>query len=372
MPAAIHDLVVKVAELCNLNCDYCYLYQHADKSFLHRPKVMAVEVFEKLLQRVREYCDRHAPHRVELIFHGGEPTLIGPNRLSDFANRARDTLGDRLAGLGMQTNATLLDEKWIEVIRSQHISVGVSLDGPPEIHDARRRDRQGSGSYEAAVRGVKLLREAGLNHGLLCVISPGISGLPIYRHFRSLGVSDMNFLFPYVTHDTKERFYSGCSRTPVADYLIPIFDEWFTEDNPEVKIRIFWNLIRLINGGKADGDAFGNPRMTYLIVETDGSIHGLDILRVCEDGISETGLNLFEHGFDDLEKGLPLAHRMINEGIPLCAKCRACPESGVCGGGYFPHRYARGSGFNNPSVWCDDILKLLSHIRLRIDNAAIH
>src|SRR5207244_593271 len=103
----------------------------------------------------------------------------------------------------------------------------------------------------------------------------------------------------------------------------------------------------------------------YLVIETDGTMHALDALRACEDGITESGLNVFEHGFDDLDKGMPLLHELVSEGIPLCSTCTSCAERKVCGGGYLPHRYSSANGFDNPSAWCDDILKLLLHIRTR-------
>ena len=71
------------------------------------------------------------------------------------------------------------------------------------------------------------------------------------------------------------------------------------------------------------------------------------------------------HGFDDLETGAPHVHEAIHSGYPPAAPCRACPELAVCGGGFLPQRYSRARRFDNPSVWCADILALLAHIRAR-------
>lgn len=176
----------------------------------------------------------------------------------------------------------------------------------------------------------------------------------------------MNFLMPDVSHDNKARLYSHYGTTPLADYLIPVFDDWFDEDDPGVRVTMFWELIGMIRGGPPQTDGFGNPLMNYLIIETDGTIHGNDVLRVCDEGISESGLNVFQHGFDDLYLGSPLVHQLVHEGIPLSATCQACPDRNVCGGGSLPHRYSRANGFDNPSVWCTDILKLIAHIRQQV------
>jgi uncharacterized protein len=367
MSGRIFSLVVKVAERCNLSCSYCYMYQHADTSYRSRPKFMSDVVLDQLLLRVREYCDRHAPHQMALILHGGEPTLIGPERMGRMVGHSRDVLGDRLASIGMQTNATLLNPTWVDLIQRYQIRVGISLDGPPHVHDSARVDHAGRGSHRAAVRGLRLLQEAGLNPRVLCVVNPSMSGTDIYRYFRSVGITWMNFLLPDVSHDNKQRLYGRYGATPVADYLIPVFDAWFNEDNPEVRVTLFWEIIQRMLGGPIGKDVLGNPLMTYLVVESDGTIHALDALRVCEDGIAQSGLNVFDHGFDDLHLGLPLVYRAVHEGIPLCATCQRCPEESLCGGGYLPHRYARANGFDNPSVWCADILLLLAHIRARVE-----
>jgi uncharacterized protein len=196
MAGTIYSVVVKIAERCNLNCSYCYIYNHEDQSWRDRPKLMSDAVFEQLLVRMREYSDRHAPHRMSLIFHGGEPTLVGARRLDRLAGRAKDALGDRMSGLALQTNGTLIGEAWLDVIRRHSIRVGVSLDGPAEIHDATRVDHFGRGSHKAVIRGLKRRLAAGLNPGVLCVVSPGRSGLETYQYFRSLGIRRMNFLLP--------------------------------------------------------------------------------------------------------------------------------------------------------------------------------
>src|SRR5262249_14953106 len=155
-----------------------------------------------------------------------------------------------------------------------------SLDGSAEVHDAVRVDHAGRGSYAATVRGLQLLQEAGLSPNVLCVVNPGSDGLGVYQHLRSLNIQTLDFLLPDVSHDNKERIYGQYGATPVSDYLIPIFDVWFAEDDPDIKIRLFWGMIRAILGGLGKTDQFGNPRVGYLIVETDGSIEPLDVLRV--------------------------------------------------------------------------------------------
>jgi uncharacterized protein len=361
----LDNLVVKIAELCNLNCQYCYIYNHQDRSFRHRPKFMSDQVYLALLDRIGEYCDARPGHRMHITFHGGEPTLVGPNRLRWLAAQARDVLGTRLGALLMQTNGTLINDAWIDALIDGRVHTSVSLDGPAHIHDRERIDHLGRGSHAGAVRGLRLLQDAGLRPGVIGVVTPGQDGRQAYQHFRELGITSIDFLLPDITHDTKAFWYAACGARPVADFLIPAFDAWFDEDDPAVMVRIFHGLLSRMMGGAMLNDAFGNPRQAYLIIETDGSIQPLDALRACEDGMTATEANVRAHRLDDLAVDAPLAHQLMTEITPLSAVCQRCPELHTCGGGYLPHRFSKANGFDNPSAWCEDILALLAHMRAR-------
>jgi uncharacterized protein len=281
------------------------------------------------------------------------------------SSQAWKLLGNHLASLQMQTNGTLLDEDWIDALIHGRVHTSVSLDGPAPIHDRERVDHAGSGSHAATVRGLRLLQDAGLEPGVIAVVVPGEDGAAVYRHFRELGLTSIDFLLPIITWDSRDRWYAACGRLPVAKYLIPAFDAWFDEDNPEVMVRVFYGLLSRMMGGPMLNDAFGNPRQGYLIIETDGSIQPLDALRACKDGMTASSANVMTHGFDDLISAAPLAHRLTTGPIPLSQTCLDCHERDVCGGGYLPSRYSTAREFDNPSAWCDDILQLLSHLRTR-------
>jgi uncharacterized protein len=363
----IQILIVKIAERCNLNCSYCYMYNHADRSYIDRPVFMSGDIFRALLTRVRDYCLRRPGHTIRIVFHGGEPMLVGPRVFDEFASAATDYLGSSLAGLAVQTNATLITDEWVKVLRRHRVAIGVSLDGPPETHNQVRVDFAGKGSHERVINGLSILQKAGLHCGILCVVNPGRSGYEAYRYFRSLDVANIDFLFPDASHDSKPLTYAAYGETPISDFLIPIFDAWFYEDDPNVKIRVFIDIIRSLLGGKPISEVIGNSISGYLVIDTDGSIQTNDALRVCDTGIAESGLNVVDNGFDELYLGHSMFRSIVLEGMPLAQKCRVCPELNICSGGFLPHRYSRKNGFDNPSIWCDDLLTLISHIRHHVD-----
>jgi uncharacterized protein len=303
---------------------------------------------------------------MEIVLHGGEPTLLGLKRFKKIIVTIKENLSDYLKGLAIQTNATLITEEWAELFAQYDIAVGVSLDGSPSTHDAHRVDHRGRGSYSKVVNGLKILQKIGLNPGILCVVNPKESGAEVYKHFRNLGIKTIDFLLPDVSHNNKNYFYRDIGDGAVYDYLKSAFDAWLIEDKPDVHVRIFNSLIlHLLNPNMHDG-LFDGQILNYLIIETNGDIETLDALRVCQHGISGSNLNVKTHNLSDIKIGAPLVYQAMTTGFPLCDKCISCSEKIICNGGYLPHRYAKENGFNNPSVWCDDIYSFIQHAREQI------
>jgi uncharacterized protein len=364
--ASTLNYIIKVASRCNLNCSYCYVYNQADTSWQAMPAVMSRETFAAAVERIRRQCLRSSQREVTISFHGGEPTMVGTERFAWMCAHARERLHDLAdVRLAMQTNGTRLDRKWIKVLREHGVQVGVSLDGPREINDAFRVNHRGRGSHISVLRGIGLLQDGGIPFGVLSVVQPGADPLRIHRHFVGLGCKSISYLLPSETHDTvgplKERF----GETPCADFLIPIFDEWWFERSADVSVREFWNIGRLIMGGTSQLDSIGSRELHFVSLDTDGSIHGPELLRSCEDGLSAMHLNVHDVDFSEIARANPL-HAEIMGGLPLPTGCRACPERDTCAGGHVPNRYSKARGFDNPSVWCADLLALFAHARMRL------
>jgi uncharacterized protein len=351
-------LIIKMSERCNLNCLYCYMYNHVDKTYLDRPTFMSDEIFEHVVSRIAEYLAEIPTPRLKLVFHGGEPMLMSAREFGRRLDVARRRLGDQVMFV-IQTNGTLVTPEWVRTLKHHDVSVGISIDGTPAVHNALRIFHDGRGSYARVAEGIGRLVEASINLMALCVVAPGDDGRAAYRHIRSTGLKAMDFLLPEESHD----YHVQRQTTPVADYLIPAFDEWIADDDPTIRVRLFESIIRVINGGTATVETIGRGPYRYLVVDTDGSIHGNDVMKVCESDLSNTGLNVREHAFGDVEHRAPRAWRLYADGLPIASACTSCPEVSVCGGGPAPMRYSRLRGFDNPSVWCADLLKLITHIR---------
>ncbi len=360
------DHIVKIASRCNLNCSYCYVYNKEDTSWRDRPSVMSRETYSALIERVRTHALLSGQDVVRLMFHGGEPTMVGTERFAWMCATAREQLGDVThVELSMQTNGTRLSRTWTSVLRENEVNLGISLDGPKDVNDLNRVDHRGRGSHDAVARGAKLLAEEGIPLQILSVVQPGADPLITHHHFLELGSTSISYLLPAYTHDTVGSVREEFGPTPCADFLIPIFDDWWLNSTIDLSIREFWNLGRLIMGGSSQLDTIGNPPLRFVCTETDGSIQGLDMLRVCEDGLVEMGLNVHTDDFSQIADASPF-HEAVLDGLPLPTGCRGCPEEVTCAGGHPPARYSQAAGFDNPSVWCADLLALFAHVRKRM------
>lgn len=364
----ITQVILKVASRCNLNCSYCYVYNMADSTWKHRPALMPDDVFEAALQRTLEQCRVTGQDRILIAFHGGEPCLIGPDRFAAWCEKAQAALGKVVkVKLAMQTNGTLLDAHWIKLLQKYRVSVGLSMDGPKEIHDAVRRNHRQEGSYDQVERGLKLLQDAHIPYGVGCVIPLGAKPLIVHRHFLELGCEQVTYLMPHYTHDTIQPIHERYGPTPCADFLIPIFDNWWFEGMMDFQINNLKDVARVIMGGHSHTEAIGNGPPQYVFIEADGEMEGLDNLRACGDGLARIKLNVCNSGFFDLLHTETMHARAIFEGMPLSSICQNCQEAETCAGGHLAHRYSNARGFDNPSVWCADLLRLFTHVRARMN-----
>ena len=207
---------------------------------------------------------------------------------------------------------------------------------------------------------------AGIPFGILTVIPFGADPLAVHRHLLSLGSAELSYLMPDYTHDTIGPIRARYGKTPCADFLAPVFDDWWFHGTLDVKIGDFWNIARVILGGPSQIETLGSRPPFYVCIETDGDIEGLDVLRSCAEGMAGTGLHVNDAAFSEIAQVSDLHRQSIFEGMPLPRGCLGCPEEKTCAGGYLPHRYSRDNRFDNPSVWCADILELFSLIRRRL------
>ncbi|MEU9300827.1 FxsB family cyclophane-forming radical SAM/SPASM peptide maturase [Streptomyces sp. NPDC048269] len=363
MPRAIDQFVLKVHGGCNLACDHCYVYEHADQSWRDKPRTMSPEVVAQAAARIAEHGRIHRLSVVRVSLHGGEPLLLGTKRLREIATTLRDVVGGEFGlGLQVQTNGVLLNERFCELFAELGIQVGVSLDGDRTANDRHRRYGSGRSSHAGVLRGLELLRRPEFRHlygGILCTVDVANDPIAVYEALLAQSPPRMDFLFPHATWENPPPRH-GQSPPPYAAWLGRIHSRWLADGAP-VPIRLF-DALRAASRGEASGsEVVGLRPVALAVVDTDGSWEQADSLKTAYAGAPATGMSVFTHSLDGLMTHPGIAARNEHH-AELSATCMACPVVRTCGGGLYAHRYSSASGFDNPSVYCADLLVLATEV----------
>ena len=363
MPAYVSQYVLKVCGRCDLACDHCYVYEHADQSWRHKPKVMAAETALQAARRISEHAQRHMLARVSVVLHGGEPLLLGQERLRSLLFTLRSVIDPvtRL-GLTVHTNGVLLDEGLCDLFAEYGVRVGVSLDGDRAANDRHRRFADGRSSHPQVLRALALLRRPEYRHlygGILCTVDVASDPVAVYEAVLAQAPPRLDLLLPHATWDNRPSRPAG-AHAPYAAWLGQIHDRWIADGRP-VPIRFFDSLLAAAEGRRSGSEATGLDPVDLLVLDTDGGWEQADSLKTAYDGAPETGFEVFSHSVDDAAGHPGLAARRTGVG-GLCSACRGCSLVRACGGGLYAHRYRSGSGFDNPSVYCEDLKVLVPQV----------
>lgn len=291
------SLLIKPAGAdCNLRCAYCF--------YLGRSSLYGADgvhrMNEAVLTRlVRGYLALPFPAHT-FAFQGGEPLLMGEaffRRVFELQRRyARP--GAQITNC-VQTNGTLLTPSLARLFAEQKVLLGVSVDGPAAMHDARRQDVTGRGSHAAVLRGIRLLQEAGAEFNVLTLVSQSNVRSPreVYRYLRDeVGCRYLQFI-ECVEFDGEGRLLPfAISAAEWADFMKGIFDEWVKADVRKVSVRLFDSVVARILTGRANACAMGCDCRDYFVVEHTGDVYPCDFFVRPELRLG----NILENDWDEL------------------------------------------------------------------------
>ncbi|GFH37120.1 FxsB family radical SAM/SPASM domain protein [Streptomyces pacificus] len=360
------EIVLKVHSRCDLACDHCYIYEHADQSWRTRPKAISDEAIFWTALRLAEHAKKHALPSVSVILHGGEPLLAGPARLRRVCDELTKAL-DGVAALDLRvhTNGLQLSPRYLELFDEFGVRVGISLDGDRTANDRHRRFADGRSSHPLVLKAVELLgtdRWRHLNLGLLCTVDVANDPVAVHDALMELDPPRVDFLLPHATWDEPPPRPDG-SPTAYADWLLTVFDRWDRQGR-RVPVRLFASVLSTLSGGPGLTESLGLTPTDLVVVETDGTLEQADSLKTAYDGAAATGFDVFAHTFDEVAAHPGVRARQLGLG-GVARACRECPVVRSCGGGLYSHRYRSGSGFENTSVYCTDLEALVRGIEHR-------
>jgi uncharacterized protein len=359
-PQPISQFVIKVNGRCDLACDHCYVFEHADQSWRVKAMSMAPDTLHRAASRIAEHAAAWRLPVVHVIVHGGEPLLLAPGKLDSLLADLRATVesATRL-DLRMQTNGVRLTEQYCDVLAKNGVKVGVSLDGDQIANDRHRRFAHGGSSFDQVLAALELLRRPEYRSayaGILCTVDVRNDPIQVYEALVAQQPPRIDFLLPHATWDSPPLRPDG-DPTPYATWLRTIYLRWLTDGRP-MRVRMFEGLLSAANGGPSGTEQFGIDPVDLAVIDTTGEWEQADSLKTAYDGAPATGMTVFDHSADDVS-ALPEFERRRSGVDALSATCQACPVVRQCGGGLFAHRYRSGSGFDNPSVYCQDLKEFI-------------
>ncbi|MEI6133619.1 MAG: anaerobic sulfatase maturase [Desulfomonile sp.] len=337
-PSRIHVLAKPTGSACNLNCSYCF-YLKKELLYPGSNFRMSDEVLENY---IRQLIESHRSDKVTVAWQGGEPTLMGV----DFYRRAIE-LEEKYRRPGMtfentlQTNGILLNDEWCKFFNENDFLIGISIDGPRELHDAHRVDKRGGPTFDRVMKGLRLLQKHRVEYNVLVTINHVNANHPldVYRFLRDeAGATWMQFI-PAIERLTEGSVTMYQQGTTVSDrsvesqqwgsFLIAIFDEWVRRDVGKIFVQTFEAAVRNWVGMGSSGMCVFDPVCGHgLVLEHNGDLYS------CDHFVEPAYLrgNILRHHMIDLVGSKRQRKFGRDKFDKLLLSCRQCEVRFACHG----------------------------------------
>ena len=362
---AIDTVLLKIASRCNLECTYCYVYQMGNDQWKSQPKKMHDATTRAIARELSELA--HGQERpFSVVFHGGEPLLVGPDRFESICLTLRQAL-PKACALHLQTNGILLSERILQTCFSHDVGISISIDGPAHVHDAYRIDRRGRGSHDKVLAGIKRLVDhpygAKLFTGVLAVIDVKSDPIDVYEFLKSTRAPSIDFLYRDGNHDVLPAGKTTLQSTEYGEWMARLLD-WYLDDQAPTPIRVIDDMLKILIGGVGRKEGIGLTEYGILVVETDGTVAKNDTLKSASPFADQfrNHHSVFDSVLSDVVKSAEFLEYHLSQ-RPTCSTCNMCSNLNVCGGGMPSHRFSKQRGLANPSVFCADQYYLIDRMR---------
>ncbi|MCB1205795.1 MAG: GRRM system radical SAM/SPASM domain protein [Verrucomicrobiae bacterium] len=344
-------LVIQPSPFCNINCDYCYLPNRTDT------RRMDHAVLERVMDKVWTSGLATAPF--SLLWHAGEPLAVPISwyeKAFEIINRhpkAKDYVIH-----SVQTNGTLVNDAWCEFLNRHQVEVGLSLDGPREIHDHHRKTRKGEGTFDKAMRGMECLKRNGVPFGVVTVISDVSVDRPdeLYEFYREHGITGIGFNIEEIEGANQS---SSLDRNGAADRIRSFFRRFYERNKADgfpLNVREFQNAERNILepgwSSRPDGNYYNQEADPFGMINVDcfGNFSSFSpelLGQPTEKYGSFTFGNLLSGSVFDATRNESFQHVLadIEAGNRKCAE--SCAFFKYCGGASPSNKYYENGTFDS-------------------------
>ena len=293
-----HVLTKPIGPICNLDCTYCF---YLEKQQLY-PEEKSWRMNDVALESyIRQYIHSQPGPEVHFAWQGGEPTLLGVEFFQKAVALQKKHAGGRKIHNALQTNGTLLDDRWCEFLAANHFLVGLSIDGPRELHDRYRVDKGQKPTFDAVLRGLEYLKKHRVEFNTLTVVNRANSREPlkVYRFLKEIGSGFLQFIplverlpasltaAPGLTFaeppDPAHPAAANSAVTPESveagqygDFLCGIFNEWVRQDVGKVFVQLFDVALGNWMGLGSSLCVFAEKCGSALAIEHNGDVYSCD------------------------------------------------------------------------------------------------
>ncbi len=355
-----------VSEDCNLACDYCY-YSRIGGKIEGKVKRIDSQLLEKFLKEYMAMTNGIAA----FVWQGGEPLLAGLDFFKEVVFfQSKYARPNTVISNAVQTNATLLTDEMARFFKHYNFLVGVSLDGPRDIHDARRVSRSGHGSYDRVMRGVDLLRKHNVEFNILTVLhETNINrARDLIQWYEDEGFQYVQFIpamdFRAQQPDKPPTYL--ITPQEYGNFMCEAFDAWYNDGEPRTSIRFFDNMLSVYLNRGAELCIHRKTCPTTLILEQNGDAYPCDFY-IHED------FKLGNVGTDSLTEILRRhsRHRFLTMKPTLPQQCTSCEYLRLCYGGCPRNRqWSIGEDSPDTDYFCTSYLQIYAYTRERMEGLA--
>jgi uncharacterized protein len=374
---SFHVLTKPIGPICNLDCKYCFYLEKESLYPGERQWRMSDAVLESY---VRQYIEDQAAPEISFAWQGGEPTLLGVDFFRKVVELQARYAGGKVIHNALQTNGVLLDDQWGEFLSAHRFLVGLSIDGPRELHDGYRVDTSGKPTFDRVMHGLDVLKKHGVDFNTLTVVHRANSQHPleVYRFLKQIGSQFLQFI-PLVEREALVQLGGGYDFAPppqdgpasspvtaasvdarqYGEFLCQIFDEWVRHDVGQTFVQLFDVALGNWMGLGSSLCIFAEKCGKAMAIEHNGDLYSCDHYVYPKYRLG----NILNRSLGEMVTADAQRRFGSDKFDTLPAYCRRCEVRFACNGECPKHRVAKTpDGEDGLNYLCPAYKRFFNHV----------